>query len=1194
MSNPITNQKQQPTSVVEMDAGKFLHMINVGAQSQVTLFAERIAKLGEQIGAKWKLASLDNAQLVFEDVSSNTYFLADIKKLGRGNVKIENIRELRIIESKKEGSFRKNLLELIDAISESNTMQADAVFNRIAAQRFRSNVIPESGVVTTRDGVSHRVSVANTIVDGAVKPEIVAAICESVSDRVKVNRGRIVEATFGDATITIPINELTRRRCVARYSKEQAKTAYKHEGFQKRVQNIAALVSQDKVEEAIQKAAEMLMEEQQFCMLTQGEMQQLTNDTLATVGCMNSILADDVGSLLYRTNCRTNYKTIIDEWKQTARKSEYAPLVENVRMLAETKDFETDYQAFLGTVFMEDVSTQVAKAKMYLAALKDMRNILAGNEENKELAGSLDNYIVRLEGIGDNPDDAVLLEVEELVASVSEGLLKNLSDLKDYDKVPEPSTKSPEEFGTQNLASEPGEEAGGGPGGPALPLGEAEETEETPTEEEEPEIPLEGKKNSGKQISEAKTIADLDASQIKLELEAWKKNAEKFFAEDGNDSCVEHLKTCITRANFLKESGVANAFNQILAENTPLQDVEAEQFGEEDLKINKNYGLNEEKDKAVTDKNQGNGATGGLDMEKVSGKNCAMGKAGETDMNVSDGGHSAAILKGGGKKISDKKVASESIDQKGYVVCTECKGHFEPVICMTESGAACPECGADMSNQLMEALSNEDIKGCGHKMDRVSDGKGVAATTTTQSDGRSAGTSAQSGGVGGKQRMERVGKGNGIAATTATQSDGAKAGGKKDSMERVGGGDKGIAERQRQAATQGMRPRGLKKTALKAEGKETPVNESTTINVTSTDEELGPDGTTKRVDTRNVTFTTDKSVDEVVADIASHLDGGEIDGEAPPVDAGMGGPEIGGEEGAEGMPGPEIDAGAGGVGASGGFGGTGGAGPDSDEIGEIGEPGAEGEVSPEVPPEGAEGEVPPEGEAGGEVPPEFGGEGEGEAAEEAGEAAEEAGEAAEEAGEAAEEAGEEEEEEEEEFPAEGADRTGKPLMEKKFKGTTADGRKFKLKIGKKAKKEKCETCGKSECECEEEAVEECEAVERTGQPVTERKGPPAKFQFKKKGDKKGEEEEGEEPVTEDENVTTPQGEDYTSAKAARKDGGTGIDAKNPKALTEKPKFKESDGKNADAPARPISKKQWSNLGLPKMGRPKLYFDTLLI
>lgn len=359
MSKPITNQKQQPTPVVEMDAGKFLHMINVGAQSQVTLFAERISKMGEEVGERWRLVSLESNQLVFENVQDNSYFVADIKKLGRGKVKIDNIHELRIVESKKEGSFKKNLLDLVDAISENDMSVADAVFGRIAHQRFRSNVIPESGIVTTRDGVTRRVYIANSILEQAYKPEIVAAICEAVSDAIKVKRGRIVEAVFGESTVTFPVNELTRRRVVARFWKEQAKNAYKFEGFQRRVQHIASLVSQDKVEEAVQNASEFLIEEQEFCMLTLNEMQELSSNTLATVGCMNSDLADDVGSLLYHTSCRANHSTIIEEWKQTARISECAKLVENVRLLSDSKDFDTDYQGFLHAVFMEDVTTQV-------------------------------------------------------------------------------------------------------------------------------------------------------------------------------------------------------------------------------------------------------------------------------------------------------------------------------------------------------------------------------------------------------------------------------------------------------------------------------------------------------------------------------------------------------------------------------------------------------------------------------------------------------------------------------------------------------------------------------------------------------------------------------------------------------------------------------------------------------------------
>jgi hypothetical protein len=1205
MSNTITNQKQQPTSVVEMDAGKFLHMINVGAQSQVTLFAERIAKLGEEVGQHWRLVSLDSAQLLFEDVGSNIYYVADISKISRNGgpkrVKIDNIRQVRVVESKKEGLFRKNLAELVDAINEDNTKQADDIFNRIAAQRFRSCVIPENGLVTTRDRTIRRIHVASSVLDEGTKLEIVNAIRDIVKDGVKVTRGRIVEAIYSDKPVMIPISEMTRRRVVARFLKEQAKNAYKYEGFQARVHDIAALISQDKVEEAVQNSAEFLMEEQQFCMLDLREMQELANNALATIGCMNATLADDVGRLLYRTNCRVNYNAIIEEWQETARRSEYAPLVENVRMLGESKLFEADYQSFLHMVFNEDVSTQEAKAKIYLAALKDMKNILTGSEKDADLASSLDNYITRLENIGNEPDDATLMEVEELVASVSEGLLKNLSDLKDYDQVPQPKATPPEEFGAQNLAGEPGEGeemiGGGGGAGPALPLGEAEEpgAEEAaaPGEGEEPppgeeEIPVEGKKAPGKVVTESKGIAQLEAKDLKSELLEWQKNGERFFAEDGVESCTAHLKACIKRANLLKESDLATGFNKLLAENTPLKDVEVEPYHYEatrDIKINRNYGLHEARDEGMEAK-KGGTSTGGLGMQKIQGKNCAMGKAGEKDQNVSDYGHSSAILKGSGQKISDKKVAPptkcESMDSAGNAICPECHGHFEPASCMTESGALCPECGADMGAQLLEMLSVEEIKGCGHKMDRVSDGKGVAATTLGKSDGRGGGTTAQSGSVGGKQRMDRISDGKGVAAISSQQSDGAKAGGKKDGMEGQEG--KGVAEL-RQPANQGMRPIGLKKTAVSPklrEGKE--ISEGTQIQVTSTEPGEG---------LNDVTFNTERPIDQVVAGIADAMaqEPGDI-----VAGADVGGPEVPvGEPGAEGEPpvgGPPGDIG-----------------PEEIGAGMEEEPGAGG---PPIEEPGAGGPPIEEPGAGG-PPPEFGGEGAGEAEEEEEEEEEEAAE-----GEGGIKGGADIEEKEEEEPEgdkpeggikggagcmgkkacekcgkeectcpcekcgktectcpknEDAGAEGAPITEKKIKGVTSDGRKFKLKISKKEKKE-----GEEEEEEEEEEAEvEEESRTAEGQSIEERRAPPKEFQFKKKGDKGKKEEAGEEAeeagetVKEDEDVTTPQGEDYTSEKAARKDGGEGIEPKSGKEMNPKPKFKKSDGKSGDAPARPVGK-----------------------
>jgi quinol monooxygenase YgiN len=123
-----------------------------------------------------------------------------------------------------------------------------------------------------------------------------------------------------------------------------AVNAYLSEGFQSRIEHLAALISQDQVEQAVENVATFLKEEQEFSLLDLNETQRLAGNALAAKGCFNAILAEDVGKLIYRTGCRVNRDVIIENWRQVARLSEYAPFVENIRILEESKEFEKDYQ----------------------------------------------------------------------------------------------------------------------------------------------------------------------------------------------------------------------------------------------------------------------------------------------------------------------------------------------------------------------------------------------------------------------------------------------------------------------------------------------------------------------------------------------------------------------------------------------------------------------------------------------------------------------------------------------------------------------------------------------------------------------------------------------------------------------------------------------------------------------------------
>lgn len=308
MSNKMTN-----VPVTTIDAGKFLHLINVGAKSQIAIYEDHVRKMGKKLGLEWTLVTIDNKSVIIEDNTNSVYYQADINKLGQGRVNIANLRELNIIESKKEDEFHKNVYDLIHAISEDSITEADEAFGRISKQRFRSSVIPESGLVTTRDGQTRYVKIKKEIVEEMDRLSLIKSIASLLKDDVKVTRGRIVEATFNHQPIKIPVNELTTRKVCAYTLKQVAQKAYLSEGFQNRIKHIAYLVAEDKVNEAVDNASDFLTTKQEFCMLNRCEMNKLIGETLATQNCFNKALAEDVSTLFYRTNCKINRDIIISE-----------------------------------------------------------------------------------------------------------------------------------------------------------------------------------------------------------------------------------------------------------------------------------------------------------------------------------------------------------------------------------------------------------------------------------------------------------------------------------------------------------------------------------------------------------------------------------------------------------------------------------------------------------------------------------------------------------------------------------------------------------------------------------------------------------------------------------------------------------------------------------------------------------------
>lgn len=418
---------------IVMESGKFLSTINNSAQAKVAQFESYVKKLGQKAGAEWRLAALTNDKLFIED-GEGRYYQAKHSRAKGGKVSITNVIPIKIVEEKKQQLFEQNCFNLVTSIEKNDQRGMRGSFNSLAAQRFSKNTIPSDGMVRTRDGVVRKMVVESDItLTQDQRQKLIGALVESVSDSITLDNGRVISAVFGeDSYRRIPISEWACRKVVGRYMRETAKDAYLSTGFQARMYKLASFINEDKIKEAVKEVSKFLKESQEFALLTRGEMQTLVENSLAASAVLNQQLCDDVATLIYRTNLRVNRDDIIKEWMQTAKKAQHPTLLENVNILAKSKNFEGSYDKFINLAFNEAMSPRDEEVDAYRTALSLLRSspkLL----EDQELKTKVDDLIGRLSN--KEVDDATVHLVRETLAAAKKEV-DSLGSLQDYDEMP--------------------------------------------------------------------------------------------------------------------------------------------------------------------------------------------------------------------------------------------------------------------------------------------------------------------------------------------------------------------------------------------------------------------------------------------------------------------------------------------------------------------------------------------------------------------------------------------------------------------------------------------------------------------------------------------------------------------------------------------------------------------------------------
>ena len=258
-----------------MDTRKFLSALNSSAQSKVALFEGLVKKIGAKSGASWRLAALHPDSLFIED-DNHQYYVAKHQRLKGGNISITDIKPIQLVEEQKQGLFESNCRSLVDAIEKNDQKGMRTSYSSLAAQRFSARAVPQSGMVRTRDGAVRNLRVGSELLTVEQKTKLIAAIVESVTDTVTIDGGTVISANFGENTHKrLPVSEWTRCKVAGTIMRETAQNAWRSAGFQARAYQVAKLIDEDKLTDAVKSVKDFLVENQEFCMLMRGELQAL-------------------------------------------------------------------------------------------------------------------------------------------------------------------------------------------------------------------------------------------------------------------------------------------------------------------------------------------------------------------------------------------------------------------------------------------------------------------------------------------------------------------------------------------------------------------------------------------------------------------------------------------------------------------------------------------------------------------------------------------------------------------------------------------------------------------------------------------------------------------------------------------------------------------------------------------------------
>jgi len=438
------------TKPQQLDVRKFIRLINSGFNTQLNEAAGCVRKAGKKVNRDWKLVALNGTELLFEDATSDQYILA--KYTSKPTPKLSNITPIEIVDEGKQDEFADACKLLVEAVESEDKKAVNSAFNRMSLHRFSSRIIPESKRVRCKDGSIYELPVNENATFNAVEiGQILKEAKTHYSSGVVIQEGKIV--AYNGSGNKLRIDPLLPYAVRARSLRQVAIDGHANQQFRRAVLESASLLAEGKNEESAKTIGRALQKDEEFTLLSEGQMIGVVANCLATEAIFNDKLASDLGVMAHQLNLKLNRGTIVREWRKTAKKAGSTVLLENVHRLENASNFDSALSKFLYILF-EDSGGRDTKILMLRTTLEKMSNDIPGIAKDPNLNEKMQSLIGRLKN--DQVDEATLFEAEDVVAAVGDEL-QDTETLDDFDAI---GGGGDEEFDLSNMDDEAADATG--------------------------------------------------------------------------------------------------------------------------------------------------------------------------------------------------------------------------------------------------------------------------------------------------------------------------------------------------------------------------------------------------------------------------------------------------------------------------------------------------------------------------------------------------------------------------------------------------------------------------------------------------------------------------------------------------------------------------------------------------------------